>query len=57
MSAPVEPGTVRVGRYTYPARRLPDGRVIRNVRRDGTGAWDVVSLVDRATFQPDTRKP
>lgn len=33
-------GTVKVGRWTYPAIRKEDGTVVRNSKRDGSGDWD-----------------
>lgn len=30
---------VKVGRWTYPAREFPNGAVVRNTRRDGSGEW------------------
>lgn len=32
-------GSVKVGRWTYPARQYNDGTVTRNEKRDGTGEW------------------
>lgn len=32
-------GTAKVGRWTYPARRLPNGTYERNGARDGSGEW------------------
>jgi hypothetical protein len=45
-------GTIKVGRWTYPAAKDADGRVTRNTKRDGSGEWDVVSLADRDKFVP-----
>ncbi len=35
-------GTVKVGRWTYPAKQYTDGTVQRSVKRDGSGEWIVV---------------
>lgn len=43
-------GTVKVGRWTYPARELENGTVERNVARDGSGEW---VKVHRSAFIPD----
>lgn len=32
-------GTVKVGRWTYPAVRTDSGEVARNTKRDGSGGW------------------
>lgn len=32
-------GTVKAGRWFYPARRFGDGSVQRNAKRDGSGEW------------------
>jgi hypothetical protein len=32
-------GTVKIGRWTYPARTLGDKSVVRNTKRDGSGDW------------------
>lgn len=32
-------GTVKVGRWEYPARTLENGTVERNTQRDGEGEW------------------
>lgn len=40
MRAPVTGrGTVKVGRWTYPAEKHAGGTVMRNDKRDGTGSW------------------
>lgn len=33
------PGSVKVGRWTYPARSWSDGTTERNTKRDGSGEW------------------
>lgn len=32
-------GETKVGRWTYPTRTFPDGKVLRNTKRDGSGEW------------------
>jgi hypothetical protein len=32
-------GTVRIGRWEYPARKNGRGEVVRNTKRDGSGTW------------------
>lgn len=42
-SAPVAPkfteGEVKIGRWVYPARSFPNGAIVRNTKRDGSGEW------------------
>jgi hypothetical protein len=47
-------GTVKVGRWEYPASRNADGEVSRNTKRDGSGATIAVTAgsKDAATFTP-----
>lgn len=42
-------GTVKVGRWTYPARQLENGTVERNTARDGSGEW---VKVHSSAFRP-----
>ena len=46
-------GTVKIGRWTYPARKQ-GGEVSRNTKRDGSGEW---VLTDPAKFKADTNDP
>lgn len=39
---PVKVADVKVGRWEYPAQRLQDGTIQRNLRRDGSGPWVAV---------------
>lgn len=53
-------GTVKVGRWTYPAVRNEDGSVYRNTKRDGSGEWDVapasaVFVADAAPEIPEQK--
>lgn len=40
-----EYGTVKVGRWAYPARQDSDGNVERNEKRDGSGDWSETNPV------------
>lgn len=44
-------GTVKVGRWTYPAIQGVDGAVMRNTKRDGSGSF--TKPADAAKFVPD----
>ena len=43
-------GTVKVGRWEYPARKLDSGIIERNTKRDGSGEWVIASEI---AFTPD----
>lgn len=43
-----EIGTVRHGRWDYPARKNARGEVVRNTKRDGSGTW---TPVDASAFK------
>lgn len=43
-------GTVKIGRWTYPARKDDDGTVTRAEKRDGSGEW---AETNPALFVPD----
>jgi hypothetical protein len=45
-------GTVKVGRWDYPAIREVDGNVVRNLLRDGTGEFVPADAKAASTFQP-----
>lgn len=44
----VTTGTVKVGRWTYPARQSLDGTIVRNTKRDGSGEWVGIEGVEFA---------
>lgn len=50
MSTTATTGTVKVGRWEYPAEVAPGGTVRRNTKRDGSGDW---KIADPASFVPD----
>ena len=39
-------GTVKVGRWEYPAQQAPDGSVTRNEKRDMSGGWVPAEAAD-----------
>jgi hypothetical protein len=43
IAAPARPafteGEVKIGRWVYPSREFPNGAVVRNTKRDGSGEW------------------
>lgn len=46
-------GTIKVGRWTYPARKKANGKIERNSKTDGSGDW--IEVEDRRhllTFDP-----
>lgn len=49
-------GTIKIGRWEYPARTEQDGsgstRVLRNTKRDGSGEWTVVPVPAAANYTP-----
>jgi hypothetical protein len=45
-------GTVKVGRWDYPAIREVDGNVVRNLLRDGTGEFVPADAKVASTFRP-----
>lgn len=47
-------GTVKIGRWTYPARKLASGQVVRNTQRDGSGEWVPVSSSGRNSVGAET---
>lgn len=46
-------GTVKVGRWEYPARRDESGDIERNTKRDGSGEWEVATTKVANTFAAD----
>lgn len=44
-------GTVRVGRFTYPASKDQEGTVMRSETKDGTGVWREAGAKVAATFK------
>lgn len=46
IAAPARPafteGEVKIGRWVYPSREFPNGAVVRNTKRDGSGEWVAV---------------
>jgi hypothetical protein len=36
------PGEVKIGRWVYPSRTFPNGAIVRNTKRDGSGEWIAV---------------
>jgi hypothetical protein len=49
-------GTVKVGRWTYPAEQDAQG-TIRNTKRDGTGEWVKADAADFVADEGGTPKP
>ena len=46
-------GSVKVGRWSYPATQTGTGLTKRNTKRDGTGEWEQVDPKVAATFVAD----
>ncbi len=48
-------GTVKAGRWTYPAYRAGVGPVSRNTKRDGSGEWELADPKVADTYVADDR--
>lgn len=44
-------GTVKVGRFTYPASKNQDGKVMRSETKSGTGVWREAGAKVASTFK------
>lgn len=56
----VSRGTVKVGRWEYPAERFAGGTVMRNAKRDGSGTWvevDAAKYVETEQVAPSVNGP